>query len=223
MAITAGNTGVQLNGSGVTSFTYSIDVGSGTDRLLFVQLWFQNARTISAITYNSVAMTNIATLSLAFNERHAAYYLVNPASGSNTLSVTFSGSTQYVCTFHSLFGVDQSSPLGANRTETGNETGLTIAEALTTTTDDSWIMWATREYGGRTITAGADTTLLQRENTVYGAILARSTAGAPAGVRTLNLTANLSANWFTDIIAEFKPAAGGGAAPRNPLFFGGGL
>jgi hypothetical protein len=218
MAITVGNTNSQGNGSTVSSFNFTIDSGSGSNGILLVQLYWQFARTVTGITYNGSSLTEVVTpLVLPFNERHGLYQLVNPTSGSNTLTVTFNNTTQYECHFLSLYGVDQSSPIGATRTEDGLETGTTIAEALTTTTDGSWIYWATRDYAGRTISSGADTTFLQKNNSAYGTISARSTGGATAGSRTLNLSANASANWFTDILAEIKPAAGGGGDPTPTL------
>jgi hypothetical protein len=218
MAITAGNSAKQANGSSVGSFNFTFDSGSGTDSFLIIQLWWQNSRTITACTYNGVALTNIATLDTGGGERHAAYYLVNPSSGSNTLAVSFSANTQYECSAFSMFGVDQSSPIGATRTELGLETGTTYAESLTTTTDDSWIIWSTRDYAARTITAGADTTLLERHTVAYLMIHARSTSGAPAGSRTLNLNASASANWFSDILTEVKPAGGGGGPSPTGFF-----
>jgi hypothetical protein len=206
MAIGIDNTQQTFNGSTVTSFTYSYTTG-GSDRLLIVQLYWQNSRTVSTITYNGVAMTAVVSpLDTGGGERHGMWYLVNPASGANNLSVTFSGTTPYVALLSSYTGIDQASPIGATRTETGLETGTSYSEALTTTTNDSWIVWGTREYAGRTISAGADTTLLQREATIYGMIQARSTSGAAAGSRTLTLTASASGNWFSDILAEIKPA-----------------
>jgi hypothetical protein len=217
MAITAGNTGTQALGSSVGSFNFTFDSGSGTDRILICQLYWQSAATISSMTYNSASFsTGISPLTLAFNERHALYYLLAPASGSNTLAVSFSTSTPYACFLTVFNGVDQSSPIGATRTETGLETGTTIAEALTTTVDDSWIYWGTRDYAGRTISSGADTVFIDKENTTYGAISARSSGGAPAGSRTLNLSANASANWFTDLLMEIKPATGGGGGDPTP-------
>jgi hypothetical protein len=217
MAITAGNSDKFWNGSAVASFTRSFDAGSGANGLLVVSMYWSSSRTVSAITYDGVAMTQVvAPVNTGGGEQIGMWYLTNPASGSNTLSVTFSGTTAYEVSFFSMYGVDQSSPLGATRTETGLETGTSYSEALTTTINDSWIIWATREYAGRTVSAGADTTLLERHTVVFGQIQARSTGGAAAGSRTLTLTANLSGNWFSDILAEFKPAT---AAPASSGFF----
>ncbi len=208
MAIAFDNTAQTLSGSSVTSISYSYTT-SGSDRGLIVQIYYQSSATVSAITYNGVSMTAISgtPLDTGGGERHGMWYLANPANGSNTLSVTFSIATTYAAFMSSYTGVDQASMIGATRTELGLETGTTYAESLTTTTNDSWIVWGTRDYAARTITAGANTTLLQTETTVYGLIQARSTTGAAAGSRTLNLNASASANWFSDILAEIKPSA----------------
>jgi hypothetical protein len=186
MAIAFDNSASTYYGSAVGSFTYSYTT-TGTDRGLFVELYYQNSSTVSAITYNGVTMPSVVSpLDTGGGERHGMWYLANPASGSNTLSVTFSISTGYVAIISSYTGVNQYTPIGATRTETGLETGTTYAEALTTTRDNSWILWGTREYAGRTITAGTDTTLLQRENTVYGLIQARRYSCRNLTVRNSN-------------------------------------
>lgn len=218
MAI-AYDTSTQANTGAASSLTFS-HTCTGSDRVLVLDVYWSSSRTVSSIQYAGVAMTAAVTqLDTGGGERHGMYYLIAPATGANNVVITLSGSASIVGIASSYTGADQTTVIGATRTELGLETGTTYAEALTTLTDDSWVVWGTRDYAGRTITAGANTALRQRESTQFGMILADSNAAVnPAGSRTLNLNANLSANWFSDILVEIKPAAGGGggAAP-TPL------
>lgn len=105
-----------------TSSSFSHDGGSGTERLLLVGTKGRSGtatRTASAVTYNSVAMTEVPN-SANINEYatglyHAIkwWYLIAPATGSNTVAVTWSGSmTSSVVTAVTLTGAHQTAPIG---------------------------------------------------------------------------------------------------------------
>ncbi len=193
-----------------SSLTYA-HTCTGADLVLLVQIWCGTSRTISSVTYNGVGMTQISSISggdIGAGETHALFRLVAPATGANNVVVTLSGSTAIASISSSYTGVNQTTPIDATRTETNLETGTSYSEAITSTVNNAWAIWCTREYAGRTITAGADTALRQREATQYGIILADSNALiTPAGSRTLNLDANLSGNWLSDILVTLTPSA----------------
>lgn len=147
------------------------------------------------------------------------YYLAAPDTGANTISITMSGACSIEAVASSYTGAAQTSPIDAFRYEPANlETGTSYSEALTTSDDNCWVVWGTREYAGRTISSGTNTAFREKVNVIFGAILADSNAAvSPAGSRTLNLTANASANWYSDVLVSFKPAASaaaGGTARR---------
>lgn len=103
------------DGSGVSSMTWS-HVVSGSDRLLLVGV-YQTAgdtTTISSVTYNGVAMTEVlreveATLKVTC----AIYRLIAPDTGTHDVVVTFSGTVSDCgggsCSYT---GVHQTTPLG---------------------------------------------------------------------------------------------------------------
>jgi len=202
-----------------SSLTFAHTV-SGANRILFVDAYWNSSRTKTSITYNAVTLTEVvAPLDTGGGERHGMDYLIAPATGANNVVITLSGSAAIVGIASSYAGADQGSPIDTVRTEIGLETGTTYAETITNTiVDNCWAIWGTREYAGRTITAGANTTVRQRELVHYGMIVADSGAAiTPAGAYTLNLNAGGgSGNWYSDIIATFKPVAAG-AAPSTQL------
>ncbi len=125
---------------------------SGTDRLLvvFLHIFSQTANPTATVTYNGVGMTLQETAENNFSVNRYivvhAYTLVNPASGSNTVAITYGGT--YATTGASAVsytGVDQSSPVGAttNTTATGNPT-ITLA----TNTANSLVVGASSNRGG---------------------------------------------------------------------------
>ena len=116
---------VALNSSGAntTSFTCS-----GNNRILFYG-GINDVDNITAITYATVAMTKFTTTVGHF------YYLVAPASGANTLSVTRSGTSldgeQSIISFSDA---SQSAPLvnSSFTNLTGSKTGYSNSPTSTT-------------------------------------------------------------------------------------------
>lgn len=202
-----------------SSFTFPYTVGSNDNRILFVQIYWQSDRTVTAISYNGSAMTAVAELlTLAYGEQHGLYYIVAPSTGNNNISVTFSGTTAYHAIAVSYDGVVQTSPIDVSRTETDTTTTQNYSEAITTTTDNAWAIWATRDYSGRVPTAGANTAVRQSEQINYGTVVADSgQAIATAGSYTMTLVSTGgNGNWYTDIIAAFKPAT---EATSSPIIY----
>lgn len=100
MAITVGN----ISSATTSSWTHN----SNSDFLVVtVAVWNSP---ITSVTYNGVAMTQ-AVSATAANARSAIYYLTNPASGSNTVSIT-TAATYKGGGAISLNGIDTASPLG---------------------------------------------------------------------------------------------------------------
>ena len=101
-------------GANVSSFTMTIDVGTDSDRLIGVVLNQRGATLRPASgSFNSVALSSSGSgenLVPASKLHSDIFYLANPASGSNLLSITFDGGTvtQYECEVAWFSGVSQS-------------------------------------------------------------------------------------------------------------------
>jgi hypothetical protein len=93
MAIALGNgTYSNLNPNG-TSQTLAHNSDSGTNRLLLVVIEMQNSVDVTGMTYNGVSMTEIRNENdTGISKRLSAYYLLSPATGTNDIVVSFSGS-----------------------------------------------------------------------------------------------------------------------------------
>lgn len=184
---------------------------SGSNRLLLVGIgWAEDSsNTVDTITYNGVTLTKIGEVlnySSGGNPRSIAlYYLINPASGSNTLAITRSTSTNGFYAYAASYtGVLQSGALDAS--DTGSTTtGDTYADSLTSVTDGCWHLWFVGAFNDIP-TAGASTTA--RGDGVYTfALMDSNSEKTPAGSVTLNaaLTGN---SYWANVIAAFKPFVG---------------
>lgn len=108
--------------------TWSHTVGSGSNRFLRVCLGYRagTARTITGVTFNSVAMTHIASAFLEVNEGFGNKFgvdmwgLVAPDSGAHNIVITASAATdELLGGADSWTGVHQTTPTGTAVTGTG--------------------------------------------------------------------------------------------------------
>lgn len=193
-------------GSAPSPFTWS-HTTSGTNRLLTVFLDLNSPGSATAVTYNGVQMTQMGTDITIGGRTVQLWYLLNPASGANIISVTFTGSFLRVAAA-SYTGVKQT---GQPEVQAQNATGS--SQAVTTTSDNDWLIgFGVNDAGA--VGVGANTTLRVNTggNTSY-AIIDSNAAQTPAGSHSLTITgATPAIN-----VGGFAPA--GGATPVNSGFF----
>ena len=89
---------------------------TGTNRCAFIPILYDDAGTMSvtAVTYGGQACSSVGTASHSptSNEYAECWYLVNPPTGSNTLSITVSGTIRDI--YYGLVaftGVNQTTPI----------------------------------------------------------------------------------------------------------------
>lgn len=91
MAVAIGNKTVDLNTPSASTRTFSHNGSVGANGYLFVYVAMSNAVSISGVTYNGVAMTQISNQTTANTLTIMAIYrLAAPATGANNVVVTFS-------------------------------------------------------------------------------------------------------------------------------------
>lgn len=133
---------------------------SGTDRYLFVQTLIQSSQTADSCTYGGVSMTQIIgpvdTSSVSGGEHIYLWGLANPASGANNVVCSFSGAGTRVIDIISYTGAQQTTSIEA--TNTGSGSGGTATAAVTTLTDNDWLIGYIRS-SGTTPSAGSNTTM----------------------------------------------------------------
>lgn len=138
----------------VTTQTWS-HTCSGTDRILMVQT-ASNAWQINSVTYNSIALTKIADIAHTGFWFVWLWYLIEPSSWANTVSVTWAGSTFYVCNSSSYTWVSWVSPINVSWSVNGSASAYT--STLTSTIDKCWHIAGMR-FSWATLTAWGGTTL----------------------------------------------------------------
>lgn len=198
-----------------TSTTYAHNC-SGSDRILFQQAYSTTGDDVTGITYNGVSMTQIAKISKdGSSEKLYLYYLIAPATGSNNVVITRSGSGGFLHGATASFtgalqsGVPDSSASAA-------QTVAATSQSISTTTvlDNCWLVGAwVCDNGG--ITGGSATTV-RGGDTGFDVIVSGSAAVTPAGSSALAVS--YSSTKAAGIVASFAPSVS--AAPVNALMVG---
>lgn len=142
---------------------------SWTNRYLFVSCYIANSsNVITWVTYAGQAMSLIRYVSSALvvgSEGVALYWLINPASWTNTIEVTTSSSTTIIMQNASYTWVSQTSQPASNNSDWYYVSSNWVAPTITTTVDNSCIVWVFRSGGNQipnawtTIRTGINQTL----------------------------------------------------------------
>lgn len=215
----ASNVGFGVSGPPPTSpQTFSFTNTAGTVLYLILILGVNSGGTTAfgAVTYNGVAMTLILEQTTASGaSRIGVFRLLNPATGSNTVSVGFteSGSPNYavVSGCISFSGNDATTP--EVQTAGANGSSATASASL------SGVVAGNISFAGAA--AGSDMTAqtqtLSWAKNVNGLSQAgngRSSRSASSGSVTHSFTISLSDSWITAVI---EVAAAGSAAAVVPF------
>lgn len=133
MALAIGNkTQSNANPNGTTQ-TLAHNQNTGSNIGLLVVVTMSNSVDFSGCTYGGVAMTLARnTLFSAESQRQAAYYLANPATGSNNIVVSFTGS-QFNST--SIFAVSFTGADGIDTSNSNTSVSTPNSQSLTIVTN----------------------------------------------------------------------------------------
>ena len=108
-------TSVSNSGTQGTTMTRTITIGTGSNRALFVCLNTDPNVTVSHIKLDGVAFTEISGTVRTDVGKNSIWQLINPASGTGTITVTWGASAGYVgMSAISFTGVDQTTPVNTS-------------------------------------------------------------------------------------------------------------
>lgn len=192
------------NGASVHSFAHTC---TGTDRILLVALSVDDG-TVPTVTYNSVAMTEVSRTTADSVRDHFLFYLINPASGSNTVAVTNSAGTIFAGAA-SYTGAKQTGQPDSFATNT-TASATTITGTTTVVASNCWLVGCGQADGG-TSSGGTGTTKRAQYGGFPQFALIDSNATVATGAQSLVLDGNLSAA-MNIIVASIAPAVAGGPA-----------
>ena len=193
---------------GLNTNNFSHTCSSGSNRLLIVGLFMDSSDGGPSVTYNSVAMTKVATSANNVDRAISLFYLLAPATGANTVTVSWvSAPGNYHLVAADYTGVQQSAqPDGFATTTPDGTTSMTAT--VTVTASNCWMVAVGRDNSGGTVTYTAPGSMGARLTTGSGLSFADSAGTISTG--SIATTATLGgANLYKMIAASFAPATGG--------------
>jgi len=190
-------------GTGVTSLTYSLTVGSGTNRLLFVGVRILSLTT-PTVTYAGASMTLVASATFNFGADECYLFaLVAPTSGANNVVVTVSTSASISSAASSYTGALQSVTM--DNSTTNNTAGTTATLTLTTVADNCWTVAFSGGGSGTSISAGAGSTLRSNTGQASG-ILDSNAPITPPGSTSMVINIAATAKYQASLMVSFTHA-----------------
>ncbi len=185
-----------------SSLSLSHTIGIESNMILVAFVTLKNGtynRTVSSITYNGIAMTQLGYgASTNGYSKAYIYYMVAPPSGTNTLSVTLSGTAILKLSAVTWYNVNQTTPFGTYGTDSstgGSSSSITVSSAIDELVIDNYVS------AGGTATPDPSQTVLWN-SIVNGVPMAASTKPGDTHV-TMTWTGNN--NYMASIAAPMKP------------------
>lgn len=194
------------NSNSATSITFS-HTCSGLNRILFVGVSTVSARTISSVTYNGIAMTNINRS--GGSQVVALYYLIGPATGTNNIVVTIDSTSFIYADSVSYTGVAQSGQPDAQNTSASTNTTRTTS--VTTVADNCWAVLIARGVSDGDTNAGTGSTE-RVASTGYIQMYDSNGPKTPAGSYSMSTTQVNQE--VTHAMASFSPFVGSAFIPK---------
>jgi hypothetical protein len=205
----------------VNGVSWTHTVGTQTNPYLVVRLSKAATTVASAVTYNGVAMTQLASQTAGTNSVEL-WGLANPSRGANTVSVTIAGPPTMANSSTSFYNVDQTAVVMSGSGATG--TGVTITSAAITGIKGDMLCDATVAGGGYVVSgaghvqlqndAGGDATgYLQADGTSQTATWGSGSGTWGSAIACIRSVANPATNVNQTVNA---PAATASASAPTP-------
>src|SRR5579885_2916531 len=172
----------------------TITVGNNQDRILIAGITVKDSTvgSVSSVKIGSTSFTKITAKETSFGGvDNEMWYLKNPPVGSNTVTVTLTGtkSDTMILGLISLYGVDQTTTIGTPVTATGNSKTPSIS--VTTVNTNSWIVDSLSHAGS----GGAQTTGATQGSPLYSGTISTTLEGEGSAATTTT-TGTYTSSWL---------------------------
>lgn len=189
-------------GAGTSSLTWA-HTCTGSNRILWVGALADGDK-VTSVTYNGVAMTQMAKTTIDGDvDTMYLYYLVAPATGSNNIVITLSGTSDYINGAGSSYtGARQTSVPDSQATVT-DAVRTSITASTTVVTDGSWLVGVFRNNAGAWTASTETTNRIGFTGSSDATIIADSNGSTYSGSQSLIATCGSAQT--AAIVASFAP------------------
>jgi hypothetical protein len=193
------------NGGSTTSLTYPYTVGTGSNRLLVVNLVGDVTDGVSSVTYAGTPMTLIGKVQSPDNNWQYLYYLLNPSSGSNNIVITAASAQYLISEAASWYNVKQSAQPDAFTTKTAAAEVTSVTTSLTTVATGALVVQGLWSYGHLGAGAGSVPIITDTAFDAAGIFASSGSPVSPAG--SVSMTTISDGTVSTGVVmASFAPA-----------------
>ncbi|MGD8500463.1 MAG: C25 family cysteine peptidase, partial [Phycisphaerales bacterium] len=180
---------------------------SGSDRILIVEVSYVGGTDnyVDSLTYGGQALTLAGEIDQSLNVGTEIWYLVNPPTGTNTVSLSMYQQNMIKCGAASFVNVDQATPLGSFFSASGLSDSVSVD--VTGVNEGELVIDSLAVKSADSATVGADQTELWNEFYLSEIRSAASTEPSPDGGGTVSMSWSLgsSIEWAIGAVA-LKPA-----------------
>lgn len=200
-----------LSGDQTASATWTISgkTTAGSNRVGIVRFNYAATATLTGVTWNGSAMTEVPLSSVTSGSRtNKSFYIVDPPTASSDIVISFSAGTpagEYLVTSYNE--ADTASPIGDVQTATGTST--TPSVDVTSASGDMVLDWMVI---ANTITSVGDSQTSEFIDTTGGSYRVGGSREAGAATVTMSWTVGSGA-WGTSGFSINQAAAGGSSVP----------
>lgn len=227
IALQAGSPTDGGNNSGASgSLTFAVNVGAGSDRILFVG--FAGAKgnesldDVTGVTYAGAAMTLVGKRVTAASDLRNCYLyvLVNPASGTNNVVISCSNTHYLLGGAVSYTGAAQSGQPDA--TNTNSTTGTSLTTSVTTVANNCWTVLVNTGFASSNAPAEGTGSTRRTYEGSFGAwgLFDSNAVITPAGSYSMQTTYPAAGDGINHVMASFSPSGGGGGGPAPTTYPG---
>lgn len=197
---------------GDDSFAY--DAGTGSNRILFAWAspeFASGTDSIVGVTYNGVSMTADTEFFIYTDKPLRLFYLVNPASGSNTLAYDLNVGDRRVdmlCAYVSGF-----SAVSNLARDFSASSSTTPSVTVTSASGETVVSFMASDTGTQTLTASSPAVVESQANSTRWFIASMSEASSGSSV-TIDGTLSVSGVRWGMAAASLTPAGGSTLRPK---------
>jgi len=195
-----------LNPTSSTSPSFTVSATT-TQNVLVVFTTERDGKTVTGVTYNSVALTALDTADLGVSSyKTRSWYLKNPATGTNTISVSSTGSGDIMTSAISYSGVDQTIVID---THSGfNGSGSPITTTLTASTASSTMLLSGSNLDGNFSASTGST--LETSASDRSPIFSKSDISSGSNSMTVTFSGTRQWGMTALILLPYTGSGGGG-------------
>lgn len=213
MAIAYSTAGSGQLGNNNQSANLAADVGSGTDRILWVTLVVSDGGATdntTALTYNGTALTKLVGRELTTTDQFISlWYLVNPTSGSNNITWTASVNSYSYAAWSVYTGAPVATTVIGTNTDSADDASAPMTLTLTTQGDNAWLVSGVRstDYGDHAASTGTT-----ERAQFAGSIGDSNGAQSPAGAYSMSWDSIPTAGKIGGVMGHFYVSTASGPA-----------